>query len=85
MWTELSLVMPMEEMGGEHQRVGNQARASAESLTSENASRLASMQGAERNIEERLEQLTQRYHRGRQMAITEELLDIVTGFEALRK
>jgi F-type H+-transporting ATPase subunit gamma len=60
-------------------------RAFAESLASENASRLASMQGAERNIEEQLEELTQRYHQRRQMAITEELLDIVTGFEALKQ
>jgi F-type H+-transporting ATPase subunit gamma len=58
-------------------------RATVESLASENASRLASMQGAERNIGERLEELRQDYHRRRQMAITEELLDIVSGFEAL--
>jgi F-type H+-transporting ATPase subunit gamma len=58
-------------------------RACAESLASENASRLASMQGAERNIRDQLETLTMRYHRQRQAAITEELLDIVSGFEAL--
>jgi len=59
-------------------------RAFAESLASENASRLASMQGAERNIEERLHQLTAQFHRQRQTTITEELLDIISGFEALR-
>lgn len=58
-------------------------RASAESLASENASRLASMQGAEKNIEERLGELNRHFHQQRQMAITEELLDIVSGFEAL--
>jgi F-type H+-transporting ATPase subunit gamma len=58
-------------------------RAAAESLASENASRLASMQAAERNIEEHLEELNMRYRRERQQAITEELLDIVSGFEAL--
>lgn len=58
-------------------------RAFAESLASENASRLASMQSAERNIEERLEELYGQFHRQRQMTITEELLDIVSGFEAL--
>jgi F-type H+-transporting ATPase subunit gamma len=58
-------------------------RAFAESLASEHASRLASMQGAERNIEERLAELKARYHRQRQMTITEELLDIVSGFTAL--
>ena len=58
-------------------------RAFAESLASENASRLSSMQGAERNIEEMLSQLNARFHRQRQMSITEELLDIVAGYEAL--
>lgn len=58
-------------------------RAFAESLASENASRLASMQAAERNIQRHLDQLTLDYHQGRQQAITEELLDIVAGFETL--
>lgn len=58
-------------------------RAFAESLASENASRLSSMQGAERNIEEMLSQLQARFHLQRQMSITEELLDIVAGYEAL--
>ncbi len=58
-------------------------RAMAESLASENASRLASMRGAERNIGERIGDLRLRYHQQRQMAITEELLDITAGFEAL--
>jgi F-type H+-transporting ATPase subunit gamma len=60
-------------------------RAFAESLASENASRLASMQGAERNIEERLGELSAQFHQQRQMSITEELLDIVTGFTALTR
>lgn len=59
-------------------------RACAESLASENASRIASMQLAEKNIEERLEELTTQFSQLRQTAITEELLDVVTGFEALR-
>lgn len=58
-------------------------RAFAESLASENASRLTSMQAAERNIEERLEELNIHYHNQRQTAITSELLDIVSGFEVL--
>jgi F-type H+-transporting ATPase subunit gamma len=57
----------------------------AESLASENASRLASMQGAERNIEERLSELSSLFRRQRQISITGELLDIVSGFEALAK
>ena len=58
-------------------------RALAESLAAENASRLASMHAAERNIEERLEELSMSYHQQRQTAITSELLDIVSGFEVL--
>ena len=58
-------------------------QASAESLASENASRLASMQVAERNIEDRLEELNMRFRLQRQQTITEELLDITSGFEAI--
>lgn len=57
--------------------------ASAESLASENASRIAAMQAAEKNIEERLDTLRTRFNQQRQTAITEELLDVVSGFEAL--
>ncbi|GAX61518.1 F0F1-type ATP synthase, gamma subunit [Candidatus Scalindua japonica] len=59
-------------------------RAFAESMASENAARLLSMQSAEKNIEERLEQLNALYRNERQSSITSELLDIVSGFEALR-
>jgi len=59
-------------------------RAFAESLASENASRLASMQVAERNIEDRLRALTAESRQLRQTAITSELLDIIASFEALR-
>ncbi len=59
-------------------------RAIAESLASESSARLIAMQGAERNIEERLGELTAKYHQQRQTAITGELLDIVSGFEALQ-
>jgi F-type H+-transporting ATPase subunit gamma len=58
-------------------------RAFVESLASENASRLLSMQAAEKNIEEHLNDLNLQFHRQRQTAITSELLDVVTGFEAL--
>lgn len=58
-------------------------RALAESLTGEHASRLASMQTAEKNIADRLDQLQARYRRQRQHLITEEVLDIMSGFEAL--
>jgi F-type H+-transporting ATPase subunit gamma len=58
-------------------------RAFVESLASENAARLASMQAAEKNIDERLDQLAGLFHQKRQTSITSELLDIVAGFEAL--
>ncbi|MFB3764048.1 MAG: F0F1 ATP synthase subunit gamma [Methanotrichaceae archaeon] len=58
-------------------------RAFVESLASENASRLMAMQMAERNIEEHMNELTVQFNRRRQEAISEELLDVVTGFEAL--
>ena len=60
-------------------------RAFAFSLAAENASRLAAMQAAEKNIKERLEELSSQYQQARQTAITEELLDIISGFKALRK
>ena len=59
-------------------------RAFTESLASENASRLAAMQNAEKNIQEHLEEIFAEFHRQRQMTITEELLDIVSGYEAMK-
>ena len=58
-------------------------RACAESLASEDASRLAAMQNAERNIKDRLDELHAEYHHQRQNSITAELLDIVAGYEAV--
>ena len=58
-------------------------RACAESLASENASRLAAMQRAEKNIEELMEDLNRSFHRLRQSGIDEELFDVIAGFEAL--
>jgi len=60
-------------------------RACAESLASENASRLAAMQRAEKNIDELLEDLKRRFHQLRQRGIDEELFDVISGFEALAK
>jgi F-type H+-transporting ATPase subunit gamma len=58
-------------------------RAYAESLASENASRLMTMQAAEKNIQERLGELNAIYHSRRQDSITSELLEIISGFEVL--
>jgi len=60
-------------------------RACAESLASENASRLTAMQRAEKNIDELLEDLNRRFHQLRQRGIDEELFDVISGFEALGK
>ncbi len=56
-------------------------RALAESLASEHASRLASMQNAEHNITERKEELLASFRRKRQESITGELLDLIVGYE----
>ncbi|TDV50279.1 F-type H+-transporting ATPase subunit gamma [Pseudomonas graminis] len=58
-------------------------RASAESLASENASRLAAMQRADRNIGALQKTLNARFHRLRQGGIDEELFDVIAGFDAL--
>ena len=60
-------------------------RACAESLASENASRLAAMQRADKNIDELLATLHGAFHRLRQANIDEELFDVIAGFEALAK
>ena len=58
-------------------------RACAESLASENASRLAAMERADRSIDELLEKLQGTFQRLRQSGIDEELFDVISGFEAL--
>jgi len=58
-------------------------RACAESLASENTSRLEAMQRADKNIDELLEHLNVTFHRLRQSGIDEELFDITSGLEAL--
>lgn len=60
-------------------------QACAESLASENASRLAAMERADKNIDELLETLHGLFHRLRQSGIDEELFDVISGFEALSK
>ena len=57
-------------------------RACAESQASEHYTRLNAMHGAERNIDSRFDELTENYRRVRQTAITNELLDVVSGYDA---
>jgi F-type H+-transporting ATPase subunit gamma len=60
-------------------------KACAESLASENASRLAAMQRAEKNIDDLVENLNQEFRRLRQTSIDEELFDVLSGYESLSK
>jgi F-type H+-transporting ATPase subunit gamma len=60
-------------------------RACAESLAGENASRLAAMQRAEKNIDELLEELSRSFHQLRQQTIDEELFDVISGYESMPK
>ena len=60
-------------------------RAAAEALVTENAARLALMQQAEQSVDERLDALLSDSRAVRQTDITTELLDVIIGFEALKK
>ncbi|MCP4038029.1 MAG: ATP synthase F1 subunit gamma [bacterium] len=58
-------------------------RALLESQAGEHAARMAAMESATQNTEELIEKLTLQYNRARQAAITSELVEIVTGAQAL--
>lgn len=60
-------------------------RGFAESLAAENASRLGAMRVAEERIEERLVELRTEYHTERQGVVTREVIEVSTGYEALRE
>jgi F-type H+-transporting ATPase subunit gamma len=58
-------------------------RALLESQAGEHAARMTAMESATRNSEEMISRLTLQYNRTRQAAITKELMEIVSGAEAL--
>jgi F-type H+-transporting ATPase subunit gamma len=58
-------------------------RAMLESFASEQASRMTAMDSATRNAGDMIDLLTQTYNRTRQAAITTELIEIISGAEAL--
>lgn len=58
-------------------------RALLESQAGEHAARMTAMESATQNTEELIEKLTLQYNRARQAAITSELVEIVTGAQAL--
>jgi F-type H+-transporting ATPase subunit gamma len=57
--------------------------AAVESIASENAARFSAMEAACDNVQKKLQQLQQEASQARQTEITTELLDLVTGAEAL--
>jgi F-type H+-transporting ATPase subunit gamma len=59
--------------------------ASAEAMVTENAARLALMQQAEQAVDDRLDEVGGQFRLMRQDEITSELMDIIIGFEALKK
>lgn len=58
-------------------------RALLENQVGEHAARMAAMEAATQNTEELIGSLTLKYNRARQAAITKELVEIVSGAEAL--
>lgn len=61
--------------------VGKEINAS---LASEHYTRMTNMQNAEKNIEENLEELNLIYQQQRQEDITDELIDVISGAEAMK-
>ena len=58
-------------------------RAALENQAGEHAARMTAMESATRNTKDLIESLTLQYNRARQAAITKELIEIVSGAEAL--
>ncbi len=58
-------------------------RALLENQAGEHAARMTAMESATKNTEDLIESLTLQYNRARQAAITSELVEIVTGAQAL--
>lgn len=58
-------------------------RALLENQAGEHAARMAAMESATRNTEEMIGSLTLKFNRARQAAITRELVEIISGAEAL--
>ena len=54
------------------------------SLASEHYARMTNMQNAEKNIDENLEELNLEYQQQRQEDITDELIDVISGAEAMK-
>lgn len=59
------------------------SRACADSQAAEHNNRMVTMQAAERNLDDQLEETSMHYRRARQQVITAELLDVVSGYEVI--
>jgi F-type H+-transporting ATPase subunit gamma len=59
-------------------------RALLESAASEHGARMSAMESATKNAEEMISSLTLQYNRARQAYVTKELMEIVSGAEALK-
>lgn len=59
-------------------------RALLESVASEHGARMSAMDSASKNASEMIGKLTLQYNRARQAAITKELMEIISGAEAIK-
>ena len=59
-------------------------RALLDSAASEHGARMTAMESATKNAEEMIAKLTLQYNRARQAYVTKELMEIVSGAEALK-
>ena len=59
-------------------------RALLESVASEHGARMTSMDSASKNASSMIDSLTLQYNRVRQAAITKELMEIISGSEAVK-
>jgi F-type H+-transporting ATPase subunit gamma len=91
-WREGELAAPMEVEPDEKKVLDTLVpvafefaiyQALLENQASEHAARMTAMEAATRNTEELIRSLTLKYNRVRQAAITKELVEIVSGAEAL--
>jgi F-type H+-transporting ATPase subunit gamma len=56
-----------------------------DSLAAEHSARMQAMDAATNNASEKVKELTLQYNKARQEAVTTELIEIISGMEALKK
>ena len=80
---ERQLVDALNQMSAAF-RAGLTLNQAAESVASEMGARMSAMENATNNAGEMISRLTLVYNRARQAAITKELLEVISGAEALK-